>query len=56
VIEILAAAMAGALIGALAVTLPGLVTELLCANRLRRAERDVVRAAEDLLRRGLVEP
>jgi hypothetical protein len=56
VVEIIAAAVAGAIIGALAVTLPDLVTDLLRVRRLRRAERAVVRAAEDLLRRGLVEP
>jgi hypothetical protein len=50
VIEMVAALVAGAIVGALVVSLPDLISDTLCAAQLRRAERAVVRAAESLLR------
>jgi len=44
--------VAGAIIGALLVTLPELISDLVRDARIRRAERAVVHAAEALLRRG----
>lgn len=49
-IDTLAALVAGAIIGGLAVALPDIVTDLCQAARVRRAERSVVRGAEQLLR------
>jgi hypothetical protein len=50
VIEIVAALVAGAILGALVVSLPDLIGDALRVARLRRAERAVVRDAESLLR------
>jgi hypothetical protein len=50
VVEIVAALVAGAIVGAIIVCLPDLIGEAVRAARLRLAERAVVRAAESLLR------
>ena len=54
--QIAAPLVAGAILGALLATLPDLVLDLLHASRVRRAERAVVRAAEELLRAGVQAP
>jgi hypothetical protein len=51
-IDIVPALVAGAIVGGLVVALPDLVADLWRAFGLRRAERSVVRGAEDLLRAG----
>jgi hypothetical protein len=51
-IDIVPALVAGAILGGLIVALPDLLAELWRATRIRRAERSVVRGAEDLLRVG----
>jgi hypothetical protein len=50
VIEIVAALVAGAIVGAIIVCLPDLIGDALRVARPRRAERAVVRDAESLLR------
>jgi hypothetical protein len=55
-IDFIPALIAGAFIGAFAVALPDIVSDLLRIARLRRAERAVVRTAEQFLRVGPHQP